>query len=170
VRVVAEGRASLGVCWDNVDFQGLECRPYRTDELALVVPPGHALAARAAVRFEQTLEYEHVGLPPNAAVHAMLQRATARSGRAPVYRAVVSSFDAALRVVAADLGIAVIPRQIAARHAREGAVRVVRLTDPWAARRFNVCVRDRGSLHPAAGRLFDFLVQQAATEAAPWAA
>ena len=170
VRIVAEGRASLGVCWDSVDAHGLECRPYRHDELGLVVPPNHPLAGRGAVRFEQTLEYEHVGLPPSAAVHAMLQRAAARSGRMPLYRAVVSSFDAALRVVAADLGISVIPRQIAARHAREGSVRVLRLTDPWAARRFIACVRDRASLHPAAGRLFDFLVQQAAAEATPQAA
>jgi DNA-binding transcriptional LysR family regulator len=44
VREVRDGNASLGVCWDHVDFEGLAHRPYRRDRLALAVYAGHALA------------------------------------------------------------------------------------------------------------------------------
>jgi DNA-binding transcriptional LysR family regulator len=57
VRLVADGRASLGVCWDNVDFGQLKRRPYRSDELAVAVPAGHPLEGRKTVSFEQTLQY-----------------------------------------------------------------------------------------------------------------
>ena len=91
------------------------------------------------------------------AVYTMLQRAAARAGRVIAYRVVVSNFDAALRAVAADLGVSVIPRPVAARCATERKIRVVRLTDAWAERRFAVCFRDRTTLQPAAARMLQFL-------------
>src|SRR6202012_1500268 len=63
VRQLREGAASVGGCWDYVESAGLEHRPYRTDRLALAVHPGHPLAALDTVAFEQTLDYDHVGLP-----------------------------------------------------------------------------------------------------------
>lgn len=161
VRLVVDGGASVGVCWDNVDFQQLERRPYRRDDLALVVPAGHALARRSSVSFEQSLKYQHVGLPPATAVHTMLARAAARAGQVVNYRAIVSNFDAELRVVAAGLGISVTPRQIATRYEKLYGVRVLPLSDAWARRRFAVCFREQGFLQPAASRLVSYLEARA---------
>lgn len=161
IRLVSEGAASLGVCWDSVDFQGLQRLPYREDELVLAVPATHALASRSSVRFEQTLTYEHVGLPPATAVYSMLHRAAARSGGTLSYRVVVSNFDAALRVVEADLGISVLPRQITMRYADAKRLRVIALSDNWAQRRFGVCFKDKAALQPAAERLVDYLASKA---------
>jgi DNA-binding transcriptional LysR family regulator len=161
VRLVADGGASIGVCWDNVDFQGLDHRPYRIDELALAVHASHPLAGRTSIAFEQSLEHQHVGLPPATAVHTMLQRAAARAGKTITYRAIVSNFDAELRVVAANLGISVTPRQIAERYERLVGIRVIGLTNTWARRRFAVCFRDETTLQPASARLVEFLVSKA---------
>ena len=160
VRVVRDGAAALGVCWDSADFEGLENRPYRRDELVLAVHPQHALAKRRGLRFEQTLAHEHVGLPPATAVHTMLHRAAARAGGTLTYRVIVSNFEASLRVVAAGLGVAVIPRQVAQR-APHGAVAIVPLADAWAQRRFAVCFRSFDALQPAAARLVEFLAARA---------
>lgn len=162
VRMVADGAASLGVCWDSIDFPGLEHRRYRRDELTLAVHRDHPLAGRKSIAFEQTLKYQHVGLPPATAVHTMLQRAAARAGQVVSYRAIVSNFDAELRVVAAGLGISVIPRQVAMRHEQMRDIRVVALTDAWAKRRFAVCFRDAATLQPAARRMIEFLETKAA--------
>lgn len=161
VRMVREGSAAIGVCWDSVDLQGLQLRPYRSDRLALAVHAEHPLARRRTLRFEQTLDFEHVGLSPATAVHTMLHRAAARHGRALSYRAIVSNFDAALRVVAANLGISVIPLQVGHTHASQAQIRVIPLTDAWAHRRFAVCFRDQRSLAPAAARMVDFLAGMA---------
>jgi len=164
VRLVADGGASLGVCWDSVDFGQLKHLPYRTDELALAVPVRHPFAGRKAVSFEQTLQYQHVGLPPATAVHSMLRRAAARAGQVINYRAIVSNFDAELRVVAAGLGISVIPKQVALRSEKLREISVLALSDAWAKRQFAVCFRDRETLLPAASRMVEFLASRAASD------
>ena len=168
VRELRDGNASLGVCWDRVDFEGLAHRPYRRDRLALAVYAGHPLAGRASIGFEETLDFDHVGLPPSTAVHTMLQRAAASAGRTVTYRVVVSNFDAALRVVAVDLGVSVVPFEVGRRAAAHADVSLVPISDAWAERRFAVCFRQREALPPASRRLLDHLEARAiAALAAP---
>ncbi|QBR03281.1 LysR family transcriptional regulator [Paraburkholderia pallida] len=165
VQRVRDGVASVGVCWDNVELAGLESRPWREDRLALAVHPDHPLARRKRVAFADTLDYEHVGLPPSTAVHTLLQRSAARSGRSIDYRATVSNFDAAFRVVAANLGISVVPQEVGQTYARIMNVRMIALDDAWARRRFIVCFREFDALQPAAQRMVEHLVARA--QAAP---
>lgn len=162
VAMVREGTVSLGVCWGNIDFGGLAHRPYRCDELALAVPLGHPLAQHEAVWFEDTLAYNHVGLQPSTAVYTMLHRAATQAGRSMSYRVVVSNFDAAFRVVGANLGISVVPRQVSQMYVSAGQVRMVRLLNDWAQREFAVCFRSHADLTPAAARLVAHLCEQAA--------
>jgi len=160
VRQLREGAASIGVCWDNVDLQGLQHRPYRQDRLALAVHRDHPLAGEASLRFDQTLQYEHVGLLPSTAVHTMLQRAAASAGTTVSYRVIVSSFDAAFRVVAAGLGISVVPVEVAETYRPALGIRIIPLTDAWAHRRFVVCFKSFDALQPAAQRMVDYLVSR----------
>lgn len=159
-----EGSASVGICWDAADMEWLQSFPYRSDHLAMVVYPSHPLAGRKQVAFEETLEYDHVGLPSSSAVQVMLTQAAAISNRVVSYRAIVSTFDAALKVVHAQLAISVVPREIAESYASGFDLRVIPLTDPWARRRFAVCFRDMASLPPAARLLVEFLAARAITD------
>jgi len=161
VRGVRDGTASVGVCWDAAELGGLQSRPYRTDHLCMVVPANHALAGRDSLRFEQTLDYEHVSLPVNSAVQVMLQRAAARLGRTLIHRVIVTNFEAALRVVRAGLAISLVPREVAEVYARTYGLKVIPLAEPWARRRFIVCFRDAASLSPSAQLLVDHLAAQA---------
>ena len=160
VRQLREGAASVGVCWDNVDLQGLEHRPYRLDRLALAVHRDHPLAGEASLRFDQTLEHEHVGSLPATAVHTMLRRAAASAGKTVSYRVIVSSFDAAFRVVAAGLGISVVPVEVAETYRPVLGIKIVPLTDAWAQRRFVVCFKTFEALQPAAQRMVDYLTSR----------
>ncbi len=162
VRQLREGMASVGVCWDTVEREGLQHRPYRRDRLALAVHPDHPLAQRKSLRFEQTLDHEHVGLPPASAMHTMLMRAAGRAGRAVSYRVIVSNFDAAFRVVAANLAISVVPVEVGGPYAKLLGVKLVPLADAWAQRRFVVCFQDIDGLPPASRRMVDHLVERAA--------
>jgi DNA-binding transcriptional LysR family regulator len=162
VRQVREGTATLGVCWDNAELQGLQHRPYRRDRLGLAVHRDHPLAHRKSIRFEQTLDHDHVGLQPSTAVHTMLQRAAARVGRTVSYRVIVSNFDAAFRVVAANLGISVVPLEVGEPYAAMLGIKVIPLGDAWAQRRFAVCFQDAAALQPAARRMVDHLEMRAA--------
>jgi DNA-binding transcriptional LysR family regulator len=157
VRGLREGVAPVGVCWDAADLEGLQTRGYRHDHLAIVAHPSHPIARRSRCAFEQTLEFDHVGLPASTAVHTMLARAAAIIGHPISYRAVVSTFDASLRCVRANLGIAVVPREVAEPVAESFGVKVVQLSDAWAKRRFALCFRDAEKLSPAAKLLLAHL-------------
>jgi len=160
VRGVRDGTASLGVCWDAADLGGLQSRPYRSDHLCMVVPANHPLANRESLRFEQTLDYEHVSLSVNSAVQVMLQRAAARLGRTLIHRVIVTNFEAALRVVRAGLAISLVPREVAEVYARNYGLRMIPLAEPWAQRRFIICFRDAQGLSPSAQLLADHLAAQ----------
>jgi DNA-binding transcriptional LysR family regulator len=166
VRMLSDGSNAVGVCWANADLRTLQTRPYRTDELALAVHPEHHLAGEGQLSFEQTLDYDHVGLPPSSAVQIMLQRAAAQAGRTLMYRVIVSNFDAALRVVSANLAISIIPRQICHSFSGKRQVKVIPLTNSWRKRPFSICFRDYDSLPPAARSLVEYLESRATGEGA----
>lgn len=157
VRGVRDGAADFGVCWDASDLSGLHLVGYRTDTLCAVLPASHPLAKRRKVSFEDTLEYPQVDVQPGSIMQAMLARYAAMAGKALYHRIQVSTFDAACRSVAANLGIAIIPREGAQAHADALGLRLQPLTDTWARRRFVICMRARESLSPAARGLVDHL-------------
>jgi DNA-binding transcriptional LysR family regulator len=105
------------------------------------MPMGHPWAHRPHLRFEDTLDQVTVGVAPGGLMDALLRRQAALLGRLPMQRIQVSSLDAACRIVAAGLGLAILPREAAAPHADAGRLALVALAEPWAERRFVVCHR-----------------------------
>ncbi|RBL81715.1 LysR family transcriptional regulator [Streptomyces cavourensis] len=162
IRGIKEGVASLGLCWDASPLDGLRSRPYRNDHLAIVVHPSHPLARERTLQFQQTLDYEHVGMPVASSVQVKLHLSAAQAGKPLLHRVIVSNFDSALRVVRANLGITVVPRQVAQSYAEANGLVVIPLTDAWATRSFVICFRDEDSLSPAARVLLDHLAGVAA--------
>ena len=157
VRGIRDGTASLGICWDAADIGSLHSRPYRSDHLVMVVPKGHPLASRRKLRFSETLDHEHVSLPVNSAVQVMVHRAAAQLGRSVRHRVVVTNFEAALRVVRAGLAISLVPREVAEIYTQAYGLKAIMLDEPWAERRFIICLRDAQSLSPAAQLLLEHL-------------
>jgi DNA-binding transcriptional LysR family regulator len=160
VRGILGGSASLGLCWVGqhaADLRGLQSRPYRSDHLSIVAHPAHPLAALKRVRFEQTLDFEHVSLPVTSAVQVMLQRAAAEMGRSVKYRVIVANFESALRVVRANLAISVVPQEVALPYALAHNLRVIALDEPWAERHFAISFKDESSLSSAARLLLAHL-------------
>lgn len=166
VRQVRDGDAALGVCWHQGDAGSLSWHPYRHDELVLSVPNDHPLASRKSIAYEEALAYEQVGMPAWSAVTRMLEHAAARCGKRVEWRVVVSNFDAALRVTASGLAIAVFPRQVAAPYAMRRRVKLVSLQDAWAQRQFGVYTREPSGLSSAAGLLLRHLLERAAADEA----
>ncbi|MCJ0764635.1 LysR family transcriptional regulator [Variovorax terrae] len=162
VEGVRSGAATLGICWDVVDSGALHAVPYRTDHLGLVVPDGHPLAGREAVRFSETLPYDHIGLPAASNFQTTLRDAARVSAEGLHYRAVVETFEAAARLARAGVGVAVVPREVAFKALPQEARQrgFVPLSDGWATRRFIICCRSRDQLSVAAGMLFDFMASR----------
>ena len=165
VQGVRDGSASIGICWDAADLSGLETSAYRSDHLAVVAHESHPVAQLQSVRFADVLGHEFVSMPALSAVQVLLARAAAVEGKTLAHRVLVSNFDAALRVVRANLAISVVPREVAAPFAQTAPVRIVPLSDAWAQRRFAICYRDEQALSPAAQLLVQHLARASAQEA-----
>lgn len=176
-RGVEEGVADLGICRDTVSLGTLEVLPYRTDRLALVVPSSHPLAHLDKVEFARTLDYDHLALANNASINTLMERIASEAGAAIRYRSYVSTFDAALRFVQAGLAVAILPHEALARQigtqagaakgvstglsaAASAGLAVIPLSDPWATRRFVICLRERAALSLSAAKLLEHLLTQ----------
>lgn len=73
------------------------------------------------------------------------------------YRVTASNFEAALRVVAAQWAISIMPQDSASIAGVRYPVKVVPLADEWMTRQFVVCFKDPSTLSPAAELLIAHL-------------
>ncbi len=162
VRAVRDGAADIGVLWDRGDLSGLNAVPYRVDHLCVAMAPSHRLARRPSLRFEDTLGEVSIGVVPGGLMDAMLRRQAALVGQSPADRIQVSGMDAACRLVAAGLGLAILPREAAAPHAAAGRLSLVPLAEAWALRQFVIVSRPQPLLSASAALLAAFLRAQAA--------
>ena len=160
VRAVQEGAADLGIC-NTADGTGeLQTLPYRQDQLVLIVPRAHALAGHDAIFFEETLEFDHVGLHANSSIYLAMHQAAARSGRSIKLRIHVTGLDAMCRMIQNGLGVGVMPRrafELMHGLGERTALTAVPLNDTWASRRIDLVARDFSTLPVTARLLVDHL-------------
>src|SRR5262249_12519819 len=131
--------------------------PYRQDELVLIVPRGHPLAAKEAVAFEDTLDFDHVGLHSNSSIYLAMREAAAAAGRTIRLRIHVTGLDAMCRMIDNGLGVGVMPRRAFTLMNGVGHLECVRLTDAWATRDIRLVARDFSTLPLTARLLVDHL-------------
>jgi DNA-binding transcriptional LysR family regulator len=100
-----------------------------------------------------------------SAIHAFLAQAANDLNRPIKIRIQVGNFEAACRMIEANVGIGVVPYSSASRHAKTMNIRMVELTDEWAVRKMQVCVRNLQSLPAFARELVELLVHEASVAA-----
>jgi DNA-binding transcriptional LysR family regulator len=161
VRAVTEGQIDIGIVAGHVRTENLEVLPYRQDRLALVVPVGHALAATESIDFEQSLDFDHIGLHESSAIHAFLRQVCDGLHRRLPLRIQVGNFEAACRMIEANVGVGILPESAARRHAQTMAIRIVALKDEWSLRALLICMRKLDALPGFARDLVDLLVADA---------
>jgi molybdate transport repressor ModE-like protein len=156
---VLEGRADIGIFADRTPALGLQLMPYREDRLVLVVPAKHPLARRRALAFDETLDYDFVSLSQGTSLARRLEAETEAMGRRLKLRIQVRSFDAMCQMVAAGLGVAVLPADAVRALVRSLDLRQIPLKDAWARRQLLIGVRDLEGLPRHARQLVEHLAQ-----------
>lgn len=150
VRMVASGAAELGVIGDNTPREGLECFVCDVDEMVLITPAGHPLDSAAPVAFERALDYDFVSLSRTASLTRKISAAAEANGRSLRIRVQARSFDTMCRMVAAGLGLTVLPRNGASLYADALGLKVMALNGLDVRRRLLLAMRSRTVLSPAA--------------------
>jgi DNA-binding transcriptional LysR family regulator len=161
VASLREGRCDVGIFVEGSPVEDLSPQVFAQDELVLVVPRGHALAKqRKAVAFDSVLDQDLIGMNPGAALLQSLQSAAEQRGMPLRLRMQVRSFDAVCHLVAAGLGISVLPRAAVEPLAMAMGLTCRALTDEWAQRRLLVAMGSGRQADDAALALMQHLTSE----------
>ncbi|MEO7403169.1 MAG: LysR substrate-binding domain-containing protein, partial [Burkholderiales bacterium] len=108
-RAVAGHTADIGIVSSGVALQGLQTFPFRSIRLVLAVPAKHPLARHSALRLEDALDYDFIAMTDQTSLGGFIAEVFAALGRTPHVRVQVRSFADQCRLVAAEVGLAVVP-------------------------------------------------------------
>jgi DNA-binding transcriptional LysR family regulator len=156
VQSVRDGRHSIGIYWDNVEAAVLQTEPYYSDQFCCVVPLGHSLAQDSKVTYAQILEHPVIGMRNTRQGEAYLSRTGTIQTPKARFIAEAPTHEAAMRLVAARLGVFVTGLEIAKKY-----------MGPWNlvgipvrglfAQQFRIAYRDLETLPLSAQRLIKHL-------------
>ena len=156
-RALVDGIADVGVLADETPMDGLTVLPFQTNELVLLCHASHPLAKRKAVHFKTCLQYDFVGLNRGSSLLELTSRAAEKEGQHMHMRVQVRSFDAMCHMIAAGLGVGVLPLGACASQVQALKLKVVRLHDAWAQRKLVVAFNPQRELSPSAQLLLEHL-------------
>jgi DNA-binding transcriptional LysR family regulator len=144
VQAVTKGVADIGIVADSVESGGLVLFPFCRDRLVLVTARNHPLTTgrqRHPIDFADCLDHDFIGLAGDSALQQYLSAHATRAGRPFRYRVRMRSFDAICRMVEAGAGIAIVPETAARRSQGAMQLQSRSLSNDWADRTLNICVR-----------------------------
>lgn len=157
VMAVARGEVDVGVVAEAVDGADVELIPYRADRLVVIAPADHPMARRGSMPFADALGEPFVMLHAGSAIHTFTMNAAAALGHTLAVRIQVRSFEAVCRMVAAGVGLGLVPRGAVPPSAPGAPLALIALDEPWAQRNLQLCVRRRERLSGFAAALVDSL-------------
>jgi len=157
VRAVDEGHADLGIIIGNVHTRALEVMPFRDDRLVAIMPLGHPLAQAPSVRFFQVLEWKYIGLRDQSSHQQFIQKTALMLGQTLQLRTQVESFETVCHMVAAGVGVCIVPASTTRRLQGTLPFAVVPLDEEWSRRELRLVARSQAALAPHVKKLFDTL-------------
>jgi DNA-binding transcriptional LysR family regulator len=157
MQTIKRGIADLGVYEGSLGQTSLPNDPYREDRLSVVTRSDHPFAGRERVGIADILDFDIIGLTEGASISLTLARQAAEADRALSMRIRVGSFDSMISMIAAGIGIGVMPEEIARTYAAGERFAHVPIDEKWAHRRFVICRQHDDALSGAARTVFDFL-------------
>jgi DNA-binding transcriptional LysR family regulator len=157
VGAIAGGAADLGFAAEHALPEHFERFSFGEDRLMLVAPKRSEFSNRRQIDFIEVGNRDFVGLTNATALAIHIGRHAARLGVRLQVRARLRDFDAICRMVAAGVGVAVVPEAAAKRCAQSMPIALLAIRDDWANRRLVICARSFKNLPKPAKLLVDHL-------------
>ena len=154
---IVAGAADLGFAAEHALPEQVERFLFSEDRLTLVAARRGAFAGRRQIDFREVIACDFVGLTSSTALQSHIAKHAARLGARLRFRARLRDFDAICQMVAAGVGVAVVPEAAARRCAQSMSIMMIKIRDPWANRRLAICARSFKTLSRPARQLVEFL-------------
>lgn len=133
--------ADIGIFAGGTDVEGLTVHPYAVDRLVIVTPRDHVLAAQHSIRLGAALDFDFVSMNRTSSNYLFLRDTAAKYGKNVRTRLHAHGFEAVLSLVAAGVGVAMVPSGVLANRQQSAQLAVIELDEPWALRELNLVVR-----------------------------
>jgi DNA-binding transcriptional LysR family regulator len=154
---IARGAADLGFAAEQALPDHFERFLFSEDRLVVVAPRRDDFAGRRGIDFQEMTDRDFVALTNATALQGHIAKHAARLGVRLRVRARLRDFDAICQMVAAGVGVAVVPEAAARRCARSMPIAMIRIRDAWANRKLAICARSFKTLPRPAKLLVEHL-------------
>jgi DNA-binding transcriptional LysR family regulator len=133
---------------DRMESHGLGLEQLVSEELVVVLPAAHRLAGQGTLRMSQLAGEHFISYREGARLRELLIFAARHAGFEPQIKLESNESERIKRLVARDMGVAILPRSDAERPGTEVAVAM--LTEPSLRRDITLACREGRRLAPAA--------------------
>jgi DNA-binding transcriptional LysR family regulator len=154
---IASGAADLGFAAEHALPENFERFLFSEDRLMLVAPRRGEFQNRRVIDFQEITDRDFVGLTKSTPLQVHIAKHAARLGVRLRTRARLRDFDAICQLVAAGVGVAVVPEAAARRCAQSMPVAPIAIKDAWANRQLVICARSFKALPKPAKQLVEHL-------------
>lgn len=165
VATVMRGEADFGVNYIGTQDPQLEFDTVHEERFVLACPPGHPLAARKRVRWEELAGYDYMSVTTASGNRVLFDMALTRVATRPHWFLEAQHVSTLVGFVEAGLGIAAVP-ELALPPPALGTLVAVPLVEPALTRSVGLIRRAGRGLTPAAQQLYDQVREQAGARGA----
>lgn len=156
---VARGDADLGLTYIGAQDADITFEPLLEEAFIVALPAGHALAERASLAWSDLAEHDYISLAHGSGNRFLIDQALADHPNRPRWFCEVKHVNALVSLVAAGLGVGVVPKL--AMPSEDHPLLVTRaLVNPSVSRTIGVIFRRGRPLSPVAKLFFNALMLQ----------
>jgi len=152
VHAVSTNSAELGLISGTVDSGDLQLVRWCEDRLVALVPQGDPLASARQIRLEDMIDRSFIAMQKDSSLLSLYRNQARLMGKTLVERAHAGSFESVRKMVAAGLGVSIIPASAIDTMTETLPIVSRPLAETWARRPLMLCVRSLDHL-PAATKL-----------------
>jgi LysR family transcriptional regulator, transcription activator of glutamate synthase operon len=138
---------------ERMESHGLGLHQLVSEELVVVLPASHGLAAQGTLRMAELAGEHFISYREGARLRELLIFAAHHAGFEPQIKLESNESERIKRLVAREMGVAILPRSDAERPGTEVAVAI--LTEPSLRRDITLACREGRRLAPAASEFLD---------------
>ena len=159
---VLRREAEFGIHISGAHHPELLSTPLLTDRYVLICRNDHPLASRKRVNWTQLRDHALIFTGEGSSNRPVLDHALSETAPALKAHYEVQRSSTAVGLVAAGVGVAVVPR-LAMQRGAYPHLRIIALAGPVISRKLSLVVRRKAHLSPAAQVLYDLILSRAIT-------
>lgn len=160
IRAIQAGVAEIGIASMESFPEEIATFLYGIEHLAVITPKGHPLASTECLTLNKILTEPFVCMSGGSEIHTLAMNLAVAHGATLDIRIQVQSFDAVCRMVAAGMGIGMVPHDWVLLNAAQGSLEleVLPIAEEWAKQPIYLCHHRERPMTVAAEAMLEHLI------------